>query len=75
MNDKPISDLRRRMIANLTVRRFSNRTQHEYGRHIEIFAGFLGRSPNGVIKDQVAVAAAYSQLSTHMSAPGTTTGA
>ena len=30
MSDKPISDLRRRMIADMTVRSFSDKTQHDY---------------------------------------------
>ena len=46
MRDKPISDLRRRMIADMTVRSFSDKTQHDYIRHIETFARFLGRSPD-----------------------------
>jgi hypothetical protein len=35
MSDKPISDLRRRMIADMTVRSFGDKTQHDYIRHIE----------------------------------------
>jgi hypothetical protein len=46
MSDKPISDLRRRMIADMTVRSFSDKTQHDYIRHIETFARFLDRSPD-----------------------------
>jgi hypothetical protein len=46
MSNKPISDLRRRMIADMTVRSFSDKTQHDYIRHIETFAKFLGRSPD-----------------------------
>ena len=30
MSDKPISDLRRRTIADMTVRSFSDKTQHDY---------------------------------------------
>jgi hypothetical protein len=45
MSDKPISDLRRRMIADMTVRSFGDKTQRDYARHIETFARFLGRSP------------------------------
>ena len=33
MSDKPISDLRRRMIADMTVRSFSDKTQHEGVRY------------------------------------------
>jgi integrase/recombinase XerD len=38
MSDKPISDLRRRMIADMTVRTFSDKTQHDYIRHVEAFS-------------------------------------
>ena len=53
MSDKPISDLRRRMIADMTVRRFSDKTQHEYIRQIETFARFLGRSPDTASGDDI----------------------
>jgi hypothetical protein len=32
MSDKPISDLRRRMLADMTVRSFSDKTRHQGGR-------------------------------------------
>ena len=53
MSDKPISDLRRRMIADMTVRSFSDKTQHEYIRQIKIFARFLGRSPDTASGDDI----------------------
>lgn len=53
MSDKPISDLRRRMIADMTVRSFSDKTQHEYIRQIETFARFLGRSPDTASGDDI----------------------
>ena len=46
MDDKPISDLRRRMLEDMAVRRFSEKTKHDYIRHIEAFTRFLGRSPD-----------------------------
>src|SRR5450432_1581804 len=45
MSEKPISPLRRRMIEDMSVRKFGEKTQHDYIRHIENFAKFLGRSP------------------------------
>jgi integrase/recombinase XerD len=45
MSDKPISPLRRRMIEDMSVRKFGEKTQHDYIRHVESFAKFLGRSP------------------------------
>ncbi len=53
MSDKPISDLRRRMLADMTVRSFSDKTQHDYIRHIETFARFLGRSPDTASGDDI----------------------
>src|SRR3974390_3872996 len=53
MSDKPISDLRRRMIADMTVRSFSEKTQHDYIRHVETFARFLGRSPDSASGDDI----------------------
>jgi integrase/recombinase XerD len=46
MSEKPISPLRRRMIEDMSVRKFGEKTQQDYIRHIETFAKFLGRSPN-----------------------------
>src|SRR5262245_9922591 len=53
MSDKPISDLRHRMIADMTVRSVSDKTQHDYIRHIETFARFLGRSPDTASGDDI----------------------
>ena len=46
MNQKPISDLRRRMLEDMAVRRLGEKTQHDYIKHVETFAVFLGRSPD-----------------------------
>ena len=43
--DKPLSDLRRRMQEDMAVRRFGEKTQADYIRHVENFVKFLGRSP------------------------------
>ena len=43
--DKPVSDLRRRMLEDMAVRRFGEKTQADYIRHVENFVKFLGRSP------------------------------
>jgi integrase len=53
MSDKPISDLRRRLIADMTIRTFSDQTRHDYIRHIEAFARFLGRSPDTATGDDI----------------------
>jgi integrase/recombinase XerD len=46
MTDAPISPLRRRMIEDMTVRKFAARTQEAYIRSIKNFSAFLGASPD-----------------------------
>jgi len=41
-----ISPLRRRMIEDMSVRKFGEKTQHDYLRQVETFAHFLRRSPD-----------------------------
>lgn len=53
MSDKPISDLRRRMIADMTVRSIGEKPQHDYIRHVETFARFVGRSPDTASGDDI----------------------
>jgi hypothetical protein len=46
MSDKPISPLRQRLIDGMTARRFSEKLQKAYVRHVRTFTAFLGRSPD-----------------------------
>jgi integrase/recombinase XerD len=46
MSDKPISPLRQRMIDDMTARRFKEKVQKDYVRHVRTFTAFLGRSPD-----------------------------
>src|ERR1700740_269532 len=46
MSEKPISPLRRRMIEDMTVRNFVEKTRNDYIRHVRTFTAFLGRSPD-----------------------------
>jgi len=48
-----ISPLRRRMLEDMSVRKFGEKTQHDYIRHIESFAKFLGRSPETATPEDV----------------------
>ena len=45
MSNKPISPLRQRMIDDMTARRFKEKVQKDYVRHVRTFAALLGRSP------------------------------
>src|SRR5271168_290569 len=46
MSENPISPLRRRMIEDMTVRNFVEKTRNDYIRHVRSFTAFLGRSPD-----------------------------
>jgi len=46
MNGESISPLRRRMIEDMTVRKFVEKTQKDYIRHVKGLTTFLGRSPD-----------------------------
>jgi integrase/recombinase XerD len=46
MTDKAMTPLRRRMIEDMTIRKFAPKTQHDYVQRIKNFAAFLGRSPD-----------------------------
>ena len=46
MTDKAISPLRRRMIEDMTIRKFAPKTQATYIRAVRNFTVFLGRSPD-----------------------------
>jgi len=43
---QPISPLRARMIEDMTVRGFAEKTRHDYVRQVQAFAAFLGRRPD-----------------------------
>src|SRR5919106_448460 len=46
MTDEAMSRLRRRMIEDMTVRKFVEKTQKDYIRHVKGLTTFLGRSPD-----------------------------
>ncbi len=46
MTDRSISPLRRRMIEDMTIRKFAPKTQASYIRAVRNFTRFLGRAPD-----------------------------
>src|ERR1700737_203763 len=46
MTETPVSPLRRRMIEDMTIRKFAPRTQEGYIRAVKSFSAFLGASPD-----------------------------
>src|SRR5580704_11383611 len=45
LSDRHVSPLRARMIEDMTVRGFTEKTRQDYVRHAQAFAAFIGRSP------------------------------
>ena len=45
-SDRPISALRARMIEDMSVRGFSEKTRNNYIRNVRAFDAFIGRSPD-----------------------------
>ncbi len=43
---RPVSPLRARMIEDMTVRGFSEKTRNDYVRNVRAFTAFIGRSPD-----------------------------
>ncbi len=46
MTERVISELRRRMIEDMTIRKLAPKTQHDYVQRVKEFAVFLGRFPD-----------------------------
>src|SRR5437016_9189192 len=46
MTDEAMSPLRRRMIEDMTIRKFAPKTQHDYVQRVKNFTAFLDRSPD-----------------------------
>jgi integrase/recombinase XerD len=53
MTDQAMSPLRRRMIEDMTIRKFAPKTQHDYLQRVKNFATYLGRSPNTASSEDV----------------------
>ena len=53
MTDEAKSPLRRRMIEDMTIRKFVAKTQHDYVQRVKDFASFLGRSPASASKEDI----------------------
>jgi len=43
---RPVRALRARMIEDMTVRGFSEKTRNDYVRNVRVFAAFIRRSPD-----------------------------
>ena len=53
MSEKPISPLRQRMIEDMMVRNFVEKTRNDYIRQVKTFTAFLGRSPDQAISEDL----------------------
>ena len=55
MSEKSISPLRQRMIEDMTVRNFIEKTRNDYIRHVRSLAAFLRRSPDTATPEDLRV--------------------
>src|SRR3954466_4467340 len=53
MTETAISPLRRRMIEDMTVRNFVEKTRNDYIRHVKNLTAFLGRSPDTATAEEL----------------------
>jgi len=53
MTEQAVSPLRRRMIEDMTIRKFAQKTQHDYVQRVKDFAIYLKRSPNTATPEDV----------------------
>ena len=53
MSEKPIRPQRQRMIEDMTVRNFVEKTRNDYIRHVRTFTAFLGRSPDAATAEDL----------------------
>src|SRR6202158_610030 len=53
MTEQAISPPRRRMIEDMSIRKFASKTQHDYVQRVKDFAAFLGRSPDTAKSEDV----------------------
>jgi hypothetical protein len=53
MSEKPISPLRQRMIEDMSVRNFVEKTRNDHIRQVKTFTAFLGRSPDTAVPEDL----------------------
>ena len=53
MSETAISPLRQRLIEDMTVRNFVEKTRNDYIRHVRTFTAFLGRSPDSAAPEDL----------------------
>lgn len=52
-NARPISPLRQRMLDEMSIRQFSDKTRADYIRHVETLTRFIGRAPDTATPDDL----------------------
>jgi len=53
LSDRRVSPLRARMIEDMTVRGFTEKTRQDYVRHVQAFAAFIGHSPATATQEDI----------------------
>lgn len=53
MSPTPVTALRERLLEDMAVRHFGEKSAHDYLRHIDRFLAFLGRAPETATVDDL----------------------
>ena len=53
MSPKPVVPFRQRLLEDMAIRHFSEKSTHDYVRHIDRFLAFLGRPPETATADDL----------------------
>lgn len=51
--ERPVTQLRQRLLDNMAMRALRSRTQHDYVRHVRAYAAFVGCSPETATAEEV----------------------
>lgn len=53
MSPTPVTALRQRLLEDMAIRHFGEKSTHDYLRHIDRFLAFLGRAPETATADDL----------------------
>ena len=67
MSEKTISPLRQRMIEDMSVRNFGEKTRNDYIRHVKTFTAFLACSPDTATPEDPTIDGSQRLISTLLS--------
>lgn len=61
MTTKPVNPFRQRLLKDMAVRPFGEKSQQDYLRHIDNFLAFLGRPAERATENQIGIYSSIGQ--------------